>query len=125
MLFRSVPRHPEWGEELLIEVEFPWELKPVIRWHHEKLDGTGYPDQLAGDAIPLSAQIICVVDVWDALTTTRSYRAAMDLDRALGIMAESRHWWRPEVYAAFQASVPAATPVDPARRQEPVSESGA
>jgi len=123
--FAVIKRHPEWGEELLIEVEFPWELKPVIRWHHEKLDGTGYPDQLAGDAIPLSAQIICVVDVWDALTTTRSYRAAMDLDRALGIMAESRHWWRPEVYAAFQASVPAATPVDPARRQEPVSESGA
>ncbi len=115
--FAVIKRHPEWGEELLVEVEFPWDLKPVIRSHHEKLDGTGYPDRLAGDRIPLSAQIICVVDVWDALTTTRSYRAAMELDRALGIMEESRHWWRPEVYAAFQAAVPAATPVDPAERQ--------
>lgn len=122
--FAVIKRHPEWGEELLVEVEFPWDLKPVIRWHHEKLDGTGYPDHLAGDRIPLSAQIICVVDVWDALTTTRSYRAAMDLDRALGIMEESRHWWRPEVYQAFQAAVPAATPVDPARRQDAVAAPG-
>ncbi|MBL8999020.1 MAG: hypothetical protein JNL44_17110, partial [Gemmatimonadetes bacterium] len=79
------------------------------RSHHERLDGTGYPDRLAGDAIPLSAQIICVVDVWDALTTTRSYRGALDLDRALGIMEENRHWWRPEVYAAFVATVPDTT----------------
>lgn len=122
--FAVIKRHPEWGEELLVEVEFPWDLKPVIRWHHEKLDGTGYPDRLAGDRIPLSAQIICVVDVWDALTTTRSYRAAMELDRALGIMEESRHWWRPEVYRAFQAAVPAATPVDPARRQDAVAVPG-
>ncbi|MHB1326902.1 MAG: HD domain-containing phosphohydrolase [Gemmatimonadales bacterium] len=121
--FAVIKRHPEWGEELLVEVEFPWDLKPVIRWHHEKLDGTGYPDRLAGDRIPLSAQIICVVDVWDALTTTRSYRAAMELDRALGIMEESRHWWRPEIYAAFQAAVPGATPVDPARRQDAVAAS--
>lgn len=107
--FEVIKRHPVWGVELLSDVEFPWDLHPIIRSHHERLDGTGYPDRLAGDAIPLSAQIICVVDVWDALTTTRSYRGALDLDRALGIMEENRHWWRPEVYAAFVATVPDTT----------------
>ena len=107
--FGVIKKHPEWGVAMLEDVEFPWDLLPIIRSHHEKLDGTGYPDRLAGEAIPLSAQIICVVDVWDALTTSRSYRGAMALDRALGIMAESKHWWRPEVYAAFQGTVPDAT----------------
>ncbi len=107
--FGVIKKHPEWGVEMLADVEFPWDLHPIIRSHHEKLDGTGYPDRLAGDAIPLSAQIICVVDVWDALTTTRSYRGALDLDRALRIMEESRHWWRPAVYTAFVETVPPVT----------------
>ena len=62
------------GLELLATVEFPWDIKPIIRWHHEKYDGSGYPDRLRGDEIPVNAQIICIVDVYDALTTTRSYR---------------------------------------------------
>ena len=103
--------HPVWGVELLADVDFPWDLKPIIRWHHEKLDGRGYPDALRGDTIPLNAQIICIVDVWDALTTTRSYRGAMPLERALGIMKESGHWWRPEIYQAFLRSVPGATTI--------------
>ena len=45
--------HPVWGIELLATVEFPWDIKPIIRWHHEKYDGTGYPDRLQGDEIPL------------------------------------------------------------------------
>ena len=110
--FAVIKKHPEWGVELLADVEFPWDLEPIVRSHHEKLDGSGYPDRLAGDAIPVHAQIICVVDVWDALTTNRSYRGAMHLDRALGIMAESRHWWRPEIYAAFLEAVPPATRPD-------------
>jgi putative nucleotidyltransferase with HDIG domain len=104
--FDVIKRHPVWGVELLAEVEFPWDLKPIIRWHHERLDGTGYPDRLAGDEIPDNAQVICIVDVWDALTTTRSYRGAMSVDKALDVMKESQHWWRPEVYRAFEATVP-------------------
>jgi putative nucleotidyltransferase with HDIG domain len=99
--FGIIKSHPVWGIELLATVEFPWDIKPIIRWHHEKYDGTGYPDRLRGDEIPLSAQIICIVDVYDALTTTRSYRGAMSQAEALSRMQESRHWWRQDVYGAF------------------------
>src|SRR5207247_1287969 len=62
-----VQMHPIWGIELLASVEFPWDLKPIIRWHHERYDGTGYPDHLKGDEIPLAAQIVGMLDVYDAL----------------------------------------------------------
>jgi putative nucleotidyltransferase with HDIG domain len=106
--FAVIKLHPVWGVELLATVEFPWDIKPIIRWHHEKADGTGYPDRLRGDEIPLNAQIICIVDVYDALTTTRSYRPAMSQSEALARLAESRSWWREEVYEAFLRTV--ATP---------------
>lgn len=99
--FEVMKRHPVDGLELLAEVDFPWDIKPMIRWHHEKYCGGGYPDGLAGDAIPVNAQIICIADVFDALTTNRSYRDAMPRERALSVMEESRHWWRPDVYEAF------------------------
>lgn len=101
---RLVQLHPVWGVELLAGVEFPWDIKPIIRWHHERYDGTGYPDRLCGDEIPLAAQIICVADVYDALTTTRSYRPALSRADAVREMHALRHWWRPDVYAAFLRS---------------------
>lgn len=100
-----IQRHPIDGVDMLEGVEFPWDLKPIIRWHHEKADGSGYPDHLAGEQIPLHAQIICIVDVYDALISTRSYRPAMPRERALEIINEHRHWWRPEIVAAFMSSV--------------------
>ena len=103
--FRVIQMHPVWGLELLATVEFPWDIKPIIRWHHEKYDGSGYPDRLKGDEIPLSAQIICIVDVYDALTTTRSYRGALSPAEALIKIQECRHWWRPDVYQAFIRSL--------------------
>jgi HD-GYP domain-containing protein (c-di-GMP phosphodiesterase class II) len=103
--FRVIQMHPVWGLELLATVEFPWDIKPIIRWHHEKYDGSGYPDRLRGDEIPVNAQIICIVDVFDALTTTRSYRPALSPTEALVKMQECRGWWRPEVYQAFLRSV--------------------
>ncbi|MGQ0702836.1 MAG: HD domain-containing phosphohydrolase [Gemmatimonadales bacterium] len=103
--FDLLKLHTIHGLELLSGVEFPWDLKPIIRWHHEKLDGSGYPDGLQGDEIPLSAQIIGIVDVFDALTTTRSYRPAMSRAEALAEMERCRSWWRPEVYGAFLAAV--------------------
>ncbi|HEY4648274.1 MAG TPA: HD domain-containing phosphohydrolase [Gemmatimonadales bacterium] len=99
--FRTIQMHPVWGLELLATVEFPWDIKPIIRWHHERYDGTGYPDRLKGDEIPVNAQIICIVDVYDALTTTRSYRPALSHAAALLKIQESRSWWRPDVYQAF------------------------
>lgn len=103
--FEVMQMHPVWGIELLENVEFPWDIKPIIRWHHEKYDGSGYPDRLRGDEIPMNAQVICIVDVYDALTTTRSYRKALDKEEALRRMRESKHWWRPDVYDAFMRTV--------------------
>ena len=103
--FEIIKQHPEWGIELLATIEFPWDIKPMIRSHHEKYDGSGYPDRLRGDEIPLAAQIVCIADVYDALTTTRSCRGAMSNEEAIGKMEESRHWWRPDVYRAFMRSM--------------------
>jgi putative nucleotidyltransferase with HDIG domain len=97
--------HPVHGVELLAGVEFPWDIKPIIRWHHEKIDGSGYPDRLQGDEIPVSAQVIGIADVYDALTTTRSYRPAMPREQALVEMQRCRAWWRPDVFEAFLTTV--------------------
>jgi putative nucleotidyltransferase with HDIG domain len=103
--FDMVKMHPVWGLEMLTDVDFPWDIKPIIRWHHEKYDGTGYPDSLKGNEIPVTAQVICIVDVYDALTTTRSYKPAYTAAEALERMADVPHWWRPDVYEAFLEAV--------------------
>lgn len=121
--FEVVQMHPVWGIELLDGIEFPWDIKPIIRWHHEKFDGTGYPDRLRGDEIPLSAQIVGIVDVYDALTTTRSYRKAMSHDEAVAEICKSRHAWSDPVFEAFRRSVGVeggrAANGDPARLATP------
>jgi HD-GYP domain-containing protein (c-di-GMP phosphodiesterase class II) len=70
------------------------------------MDGTGYPDRLAGDEIPLTAQIIGVVDVYDAMASTRSYRAAMPHSEVLAEIRKCARWWRPDVVDAFLTLVP-------------------
>jgi putative nucleotidyltransferase with HDIG domain len=103
--FEVVQMHPIWGLELLAAVEFPWDLKPIIRWHHERYDGTGYPDRLRGDEIPLAAQIVGIVDVYDALTTERPYRPALSREAALVQIEQCRGWWSEAVYTAFEQSL--------------------
>jgi putative nucleotidyltransferase with HDIG domain len=103
----AIKRHPEKGVEMLKEVPFPWErdiLLAVIRHHHEKWDGTGYPDGLKGDEIPLPAQIVGVADFYDALTTDRPYRAALTPHQALTQMKKmTGSFFNPEILAAFEA----------------------
>jgi putative nucleotidyltransferase with HDIG domain len=99
--FTIMKRHPVYGIDLLAAVDFPWDIKPMIRWHHEKRDGSGYPDRIGGDEIPLSAQIICAADVYDALTTTRSYRGAMDQDQAIAEMTRTRQYWHRDIFDAL------------------------
>jgi putative nucleotidyltransferase with HDIG domain len=96
-----VQMHPVWGIELLADVEFPWDLKPIIRWHHEKYDGSGYPDRLKGDEIPVSAQIVGIVDVYDALTTARAYQQGCPPEGALEQITKCRGWWSNRVFEAF------------------------
>jgi putative nucleotidyltransferase with HDIG domain len=99
-----VRQHPGLGVDLLAAVGLPSDLAPMVRWHHERRDGTGYPDGLRGDEIPLEAQIISIVDSYDALTTARSYHPATSPEQALEVLRHSRHWWHPDVYAGFLAS---------------------
>jgi putative nucleotidyltransferase with HDIG domain len=106
--FAVVQKHPVWGIELLAAVEFPWNLKPIIRWHHERYDGSGYPDRLRGDEIPLPAQVVGIVDVYDALTTDRPYRRGLSRATALAEIERCRGWWSPPVYAAFCTALAAA-----------------
>jgi putative nucleotidyltransferase with HDIG domain len=78
--------HPVIGVDLLEGVEFPWDVRPMIRHHHERWDGSGYPDKIGGTDIPLEARILTIADVYDALTTTRSYRAAFTHEKAMEIL---------------------------------------
>jgi putative nucleotidyltransferase with HDIG domain len=100
-----VQTHPIWGIELLDGIEFPWDLKPIIRWHHERYDGMGYPDRLRGEEVPLSAQIVGIADVYDALTTARSYRPAFTRAAALAEIERGRGRWSEVVYGAFLTSL--------------------
>src|SRR5438477_124685 len=105
-----VQMHPIWGIELLASVEFPWDLKPIIRWHHERYDGTGYPDRLKGDEIPLAAQIVGMLDVYNALTSARAYQSARTADQALAELTRYRSWWSDRVFEAFLKGIVQSCP---------------
>ena len=104
--WKLVRQHTEVGDSLIQELEFPAELRPMVRNHHEHWDGSGYPDGLSGEQIPLAARIICLADVYDALTTERSYRPAFNAHEALDIMErESSHIFDPQLYRTFASLV--------------------
>lgn len=88
--FALVKQHPVMGAEIVAGIDFPWPVADLIRHHHEKLDGSGYPDGLAGDAIPLPVRILTVADVVEAMMNHRPYRPALGLEAALGYLAENR-----------------------------------
>ena len=86
--FEKMKIHPIVGAEILERVRFPYPVVPIVRSHHEKWDGTGYPDGLKGDEIPIGARILSAVDCLDALASDRQYRRAYPLDKAMGIVAD-------------------------------------
>lgn len=102
----AMERHPVIGDEMLAPVEFPWDIRPMVRSHHERWDGRGYPDGLAGESIPLSARILRIADVFDALTTARSYRRRLSPQEALRIMEEDTGSFDPEIFAIFKEVFP-------------------
>jgi putative two-component system response regulator len=100
-------RHPVVGEEICRPLRSLQPVLPIIRSHHERLDGSGYPDGLRGDAIPMTARILQVVDIFDAMTTDRPYRRGSSPASALeSLGAEAQKgWWDPMVVRAFQELV--------------------
>jgi putative nucleotidyltransferase with HDIG domain len=95
-------RHPVIGCSILRDVHFLGAAKDIVRSHHERWDGSGYPDGLAGDEIPLPARIFAVADTLDALTTTRPYRVGLSFERARQlIVQQSGRQFDPDVVEAF------------------------
>jgi putative nucleotidyltransferase with HDIG domain len=95
-------QHPARGEALIAGIGFPWDIRPMIRHHHERWDGRGYPDRLAGPQIPRAARILCIADVFDALTSTRSYRPAYSAEQAAALMrADSGTIFDPALLVVF------------------------
>jgi putative two-component system response regulator len=96
-------QHPAIGERICAPLRSFRLVLPIIRHHHEKLDGSGYPDGLRGDQIPLTSRILQITDVFDALTTDRPYRAALSLDVALATMRKEadRGWWDQDLLDEF------------------------
>jgi putative two-component system response regulator len=93
--YRRIKDHPVIGDRLCGELRSLRQVRPIVRHHHERLDGTGYPDGLKGDAIPLLAQIMGIVDVYDAITTARPYKSAATPNQAYEeLMQEVKHGWR-------------------------------
>ena len=86
--FEKIKEHPQRGADILDPVDFPWPVLPVVKYHHEKWDGTGYPSKLKGEEIPLTARVLAVADVYDALTSARPYRKAWCHAKAIAVITK-------------------------------------
>ena len=102
--YAHIQQHPSMGYKILADIKQLSDVLPAVLHHHERWDGRGYPDGLAGEAIPEIARIIAVADSYDAMTSTRPYRDGMALERVNQIFRQDggRHW-DPRVVAAYFA----------------------
>ena len=113
---KIMEQHTIVGERICAPLRSFRHVLPIIRHHHERLDGSGYPDGLKGDQVPLTARILQITDIYDALVTDRPYRKALPLDKAFAIMREEakRGWWDGSILDEFEAVVHGYEPVHPA-----------
>jgi diguanylate cyclase (GGDEF)-like protein/putative nucleotidyltransferase with HDIG domain len=101
--FEKMKIHPAVGAEILERVKFPYPVTPMVRSHHEKWNGLGYPDGLKGEAIPVGARILAAVDCLDALASDRQYRKALPLDEAMAyVEAEAGTSFDPKIVAILK-----------------------
>ncbi len=101
--FEKMKIHPIVGAEILEQVDFPYPVVPIVRAHHEKWDGSGYPNGLAGEDIPIGARILAAVDCLDALASDRQYRKAFPLHEAMAkVVADAGKSFDPQVVAILQ-----------------------
>ncbi len=118
--FEQMKRHVDVGADILSLVDFPYPVVPIVRCHHENWDGSGYPRGVRGDDIPIGARILSVVDCYDALTSDRPYRRALDREAATAILVERRGtMYDPVIVDTFIRILPQiAEDVPPPRRNE-------
>jgi len=106
--YLAIQQHPVIGERMLAEVPYLREILPAVRHHHERWDGEGYPDRLSGSQIPPDAAILAVADSFDAMTSSRTYRAALPTAEARRrILEGSGSQFSPEVVRAFEQAMAA------------------
>src|ERR1700675_644638 len=107
----SIREHSVVGAPMCARLKCFRFVLPIIRRHHEKLDGSGYPDGLRGDAIPVTARVLQIVDVYDALTTDRPYKTAFSVTDALQTMKEevAKGWWDPRIFDQFERLIRSGT----------------
>ena len=103
--FEQMKTHAAVGADILSTIEFPYPVEPIVRHHHEMWDGKGYPEGISGDAIPIGARILSVVDCFDALTSDRPYRRALTREQAIAVIVERRGTqYDPRVVDTFVAA---------------------
>jgi putative two-component system response regulator len=105
--YQLVKSHTVVGDGLCRNLRSLQRVRPIVRWHHEKLDGSGYPDGLVEDQIPVLAQIVGIVDVYEAVTTQRAYQSPMSSDRAAEMLRSHvvHGWRRGDLVEAFIALI--------------------
>jgi HD-GYP domain-containing protein (c-di-GMP phosphodiesterase class II) len=115
--FRVIQRHPDWGAKLLDELGgFSGAVRHLVRDHHERLDGRGYPDGIAGDAIALDTRILSVCDVYDALISSRVYRGAWSHEQAMALLgSEAGHAFDERCVDALRRVLEAEVPAEETR----------
>jgi putative two-component system response regulator len=115
--WKVMKQHPVVGERICAPLKSFRHVLPVIRHHHEKLDGSGYPDGLKGEQIPLTARVLQTVDIYDALTTSRPYRKALSPKETFAVMREEvkRGWWDSSILDEFEAVILDCAPLQSIR----------
>jgi putative nucleotidyltransferase with HDIG domain len=116
--FELMKKHPQTGVEILEKFPDYKRGRELVLAHHERMDGRGYPRGLSGNEIPIGARIIAVADSWDAMTSDRPYRTALDPEVALGELLRGRGTqWDAEVVDAFAHTLPGAIALEPEKRE--------
>lgn len=109
--WKLIREHPVIGERICAPLKSFRMVLPIIRHHHEKLNGSGYPDGLKGDQIPMTARVLQIVDVYDALTTVRPYKPAFSITDTLQTMKLEvlKGWWDPQIFEEFEKFIGSGT----------------
>jgi diguanylate cyclase (GGDEF)-like protein/putative nucleotidyltransferase with HDIG domain len=98
-----VKRHPVAGAEMLAGIDFPWDVRPIVESHHECWDGSGYPYGIGGAKIPLAARVVCIADVYDVLTSQRSFKRALSHAEAMEVMRRDvGRQFDPDIFRVFE-----------------------
>ena len=120
--FQKIRIHPQVGAEIIAEVPFPYAVAPLILCHHERWDGKGYPQGLAGESIPIGARILTIVDYYDAVTTDRPYHKALSRENAIALLeAEAGRALDPRLVPLFVELLPSLIDMVGTEQPKPAS----